>query len=63
MAPGSGQSGNPLEEQYAQRTTMVQDLNWSSDSTLLGAAIQDYVAIFDMSKILARTPPMVGMPV
>ena len=28
---------------------------------LLGAAIQDYVAVFDISKILQRTP-MVGMP-
>lgn len=32
---------------------------------ILGAAIQDYVAIFDMAKILNRTQttaPMVGMP-
>jgi len=59
MAPGSGQSGNPMDEQYAQRMS-VQDLNWSPDTMLLGAAINDYVGIFDMSKILQRVP-MLGM--
>ena len=31
MAPGSGQSGNPMDEQFGQRT-MVQELNWSADT-------------------------------
>ena len=34
---------------------MVQELNWSADTMLLGAAIHDCVAIFDMNKILQRT--------
>ena len=38
MAPGSGQSGNHIDEQYAQRA-MVQELSWSADTMLLGAAI------------------------
>ena len=51
MAAGSGQSGNnPMDENYAQKS--MEELNWSSDSMFLGAAIQDYVAIFDMRKIL-----------
>ena len=65
MAPGSGQSGNHhvVDEQY--QSSLVQELNWSHDAMLLGAAIQDYVAVFDMSKILQRVPPatqMIGMP-
>lgn len=37
---------------------MVQELNWSADTMLLGAAISDYMAIFDMNKILQRTPAL-----
>lgn len=47
MAAGSGQSGNPLDEQK----TMVQELNWSQDMTFLCAVINDCIAIIDMRKI------------
>jgi len=53
IAPGSGQSGNPIEEQQWSQN-MVQELTWSPDTMLLGAAIHDYVAIFDMGKIVPR---------
>ena len=55
MAPGSGQSGHPIDENDTQKT-MVWELNWSADTKLLAAAISDHVAILDMSKILQRTP-------
>jgi len=40
-----------MDEPYAQQK-MVQELNWSADTMILGAAISDYLAIFDMNKIL-----------
>ena len=49
--PGSGQSGNPLEENSNQKA-MVSEVNWSHDQSLLAAAIGDYVAIFDLKKLL-----------
>ena len=57
IAPGSGQSGNPIEDhQWSQN--MVQELTWSADTMILGAAIHDYVAIFDMNKIFPRAFPV-----
>ena len=53
-APGSGQSANhPLEEGNEQRDCL-NDLTWSNDSQMLGAAISDYIAIFDMNKLQQR---------
>lgn len=54
VAAGSGQSGNHMEE--LEPRTFVSELNWSADTMLLGAAIDDCVAIFDMKKILAQMP-------
>ena len=49
IAPGSGQSGNQDEQ---GQPMVVQELSWSPDTKLLGAALNDYVGIFDMSKVL-----------
>ena len=34
----------------------MQEISWSPDTKLLGAALNDYVGIFDMSRVLERVP-------
>ena len=50
-AAGSGQSGHHGEDASGNKA-MVQEVNWSHDGNLLAAAIQDFIAIFEIRKLL-----------
>ena len=49
-AAGSGQSGHHAEDASSSKA-MVSEVNWSHDGALLAAAIQDYIAIFEIRKL------------
>ena len=34
---------------------MVSEVNWSPDGALLAAAIQDYIAIFELRKLIGTS--------
>jgi hypothetical protein len=34
---------------------MVSEVNWSHDGALLAAAIQDYIAIFEIRKLMGTS--------
>ena len=50
-AAGSGQSGHHGEDASGNKA-MVSEVNWSHDGVLLAAAIQDYIAIFEIRKLM-----------
>jgi hypothetical protein len=50
-AAGSGQSGHNADDASTIKA-MVSEVNWSHDGVLLAAAIQDYIAIFEIRKLI-----------
>ena len=53
-AAGSGQSGHNAEDASSLKA-MVSEVNWSHDGALLAAAIQDYIAIFEIRKLMGTS--------
>lgn len=53
-AAGSGQSGHHAEDASSCKA-MVSEVNWSHDGVLLAAAIQDYIAIFEIRKLMGAS--------
>ena len=50
-AAGSGQSGHNAED-ATNTKALVSEVNWSHDGLLLAAAIQDFIAIFEIRKLM-----------
>jgi hypothetical protein len=54
MAAATGQSGHHGEDAAGSKAK-VSEVNWSHDGVLLAAAIQDYIAIFEIRKLMSAS--------